>query len=482
MALQCAMAEPVYTVRTELGGSLPASRGECLLSLCHVSDAHVIDAASPARAEWIELLGDDPKWKPLLHMHRPYEMLTHWVLHAHVQRLHRDPAAPLSGRPYDLLISTGDNIDNAQRNELDTFLTLLSGGATHLPAHGGAQDPQAWPSQELGGGPWPFWCPEPDVPCAWKNMGYPAVQGLVSRASESLHSPGLPFPWTSVPGNHDVMRQGTAWSNAALEAIATGSAKTLRQPDGFDPRDPLTLFVDRPELFSMGRTRSITPDPARGMVDMRAWLAAHVLHGARGFTQGHVDAGRADAVIDTEHVRILLLDTNHPAGDYQGSVGAAQLAWLEEQLIDVERESGRLALLASHHGSPSLVNTRGDDPERRHAQALEAVLHRHPCVLAWLVGHRHVHHVIAHPSPRGVGGFWEIATASLIDWPAQTRAIELMRHADGTVEIVCTLQDHGAEEGSLAHLHAQLAHRFAGPAAHAMQGTARDGSVRLVRP
>ena len=117
------------------------------------------------------------------------------------------------------------------------------------------------------------------------------------------------------------------------------------------------------------------------------------------------------------------------------------------------------------------------------AEALTAVAHRHPCVVAWLVGHRHLHRVMAHPHPTGLNsGFWEITTASLIDWPVQTRAVEILRHSDGQLEIVCTLQDHQAEAGSLAALHKDLTLRFAGDRAGFMQGEAGDGNVRLLLP
>ena len=468
-----------YLPRTDLGGNAPSSQGQALLRLVHLSDAHVIDSVSPARCEWIELLAADPYWKPLLHMHRPYEALTHWVLAAHVERLRRNPLAPWSQQAFDLAISTGDNIDNAQANELQTFVKTMGGGRTSLSAYGGVHEA----GHELGAAAWPFWCPDANVPDLWKGQGYPVVPGFVARASAELQSEGLGFAWTSVPGNHDVMRQGTARPNAAIEAIAVGDHKALAGAPGFRPADPLGLFVDHPEAFSDGAGRRISASPQRRAVDLREWMAAHMQHGAAGFGQAQLRSGRADTVIDTEHVRIILLDTNHPAGDYQGSIGAAQIDWLEQRLAEVEQEPGRLAVLASHHGSASLVNTRGDDPERLLAQALTDAAHRHPCVVAWLVGHRHLHRVMPHPHPAGKGGgFWEITTASLIDWPSQTRAVEIMRHGDGTLELVCTLLDHAGETGSLAALHRDLAHRFAGEAAFHMQGDPGDGNVRLLLP
>jgi metallophosphoesterase (TIGR03767 family) len=473
------LSQPSHGLRSDLGGTLPTGQGEVLLSLLHLSDAHVMDTVSPARCEWIELLAEDPYWAGLLHMHRPYEALTHWALAAHVESLRRKPLAPWSQQAFDLALCTGDNIDNAQVNELQAFVKILGGGRTALSALGGVHEP----GHELGAGGWPFWCPEAAVPDLWKPQGYPVVQDFVARASAEVYSAGLGFAWASVPGNHDVMRQGTALPNPAVEAIAVGDRKSLAGPVGFRPRDPQALYVQHPEQFSKGVERQIAGSAQRRAVDLREWLAAHMQAGAAGFGQPQLRAGHADTVIDTAHVRVILLDTNHPAGDYQGSIGAAQIEWLEARLAEVERQPGRIAILASHHGSVSLVNTLGADPERLLAQSLTDAVHRHPCVVAWLVGHRHLHRVTAHPHPSGLGrGFWEITTASLIDWPSQTRAVEFLRHSDGQLEIVCTLLDHHAAPHSLASLHADLARRFAGRAAAHMQGEAGDGNVRLLLP
>jgi len=463
-----------HTLRTDLGGVPPHRRGGSLLSLFVLSDVQVMDTLSPARCEWVELLAEEPKWQPLLHMHRPYETLTHWALAAHVERVRRQPVAPWSGRPYDLALSLGDNIDNAQANELDAFLVIVAGGHTQLSAWGGVHDA----SQANDASPWPYWCPDAAVDDLWKRQGYPAIPDFLARASAEVVSHGLGFAWASVPGNHDLMRQGTALPEPGIERIAVGNRKLLLRPDGFDPADPLTLFVDEPAAFSRGGTRLITALASRRAVSKQEWIAAHVAHGAAGCNDHHATLGRTDTVIDTEHARIVLLDTNHPAGDYQGSIGAEQLEWLEQQLAEVDRQPGRICVLASHHGSVSLTNTRGNAPQRHHAQALTALLHRHPSLVAWLVGHRHLHEIKPHAGPQG--GFWEISTGSLIDWPSQTRAVEFMRHGDGQVEIVCTLQDHGALPGSMAHWHHTLARRFAGAHIDRMQGMPGDGDVRLL--
>jgi hypothetical protein len=215
---------------------------------------------------------------------------------------------------------------------------------------------------------------------------------------------------------------------------------------------------------------------------MQEWFAAHVATGAVGDDATRVrdtGSGCGDKIIDVADARIVVLDTNHPDGDYQGSIGVRQLAWLHERLTEVEQDPGRVAVLVSHHGADSLVNDRGHDPERRLAGALTDVVHRHPCVVAWLVGHRHINRIEARPGAGG--GFWEITTASVIDWPSQTRAVEIVRHTDGTIELVCTLLDHHDAPDGLATLHSDLAHRFTTTGvATRMAGRDGDGNVRLL--
>ncbi len=417
-------------------------------------------------------------------MHRPYEALTHWALAAHVEAIHRDPTAPWTGGTYDLALSTGDNIDNAQRNELDAYLAIMAGGQTRLSPRGGAQDPAGGLGTDATPvSPWPFWCPEPGVADAWKPLGYPAVEAWLERVEAPVTSPGVGIPWASLPGNHDVMRQGTSLPNERLERIAIGSSKSLQPAPGFLPDDPQSLFVDEPELFSCGPMRPVEAEPDRRAIDLREWFVAHAAAGAVGDDVEHVrdgGAGCGDKVIDVGDVRIVVLDTNHPDGDYQGSVGISQLAWLDDRLAEVDAQLGRYAIIASHHGSASLDNVRGGRHDRVLGDSLLDVVHRHPCAIAWLVGHRHIHRV--EPRPGAGGGFWEISTGSIIDWPSQVRALEVVEHADGSLEIVTTLLDHVAPTGSLAALHRDVARRFAGARTAAMEGAPSDGSTRLALP
>jgi hypothetical protein len=70
-----------------------------------------------------------------------------------------------------------------------------------------------------------------------------------------------------------------------------------------------------------------------------------------------------------------------------------------------------------------------------------ALLLDHPCVVAWVNGHSHQNRVWARPRDGG-GGLWEINTAAHIDWPCQSRIIEIADNRDGTLSVFTTVVDH----------------------------------------
>jgi hypothetical protein len=77
--------------------------------------------------------------------------------------------------------------------------------------------------------------------------------------------------------------------------------------------------------------------------------------------------------------------------------------------------------------------------------AVVAELLKHPNVVAWVNGHTHSNRILAHRRRSGgrvVGGFWEINTASHIDWPQQGRIVEIADNRDGTLSIFATMVDH----------------------------------------
>ncbi len=479
-----------YQLRDDFGGDpLGLSRGsQVLLRLLHLTDLHVMDAGSPARLDWVEARSNDLKWHPLLHMARPHDTLATWGTAAFMR------AIAENGHEFaDLAIVTGDNIDNSQRNELNAYLALFDGGSFGFKYEG----PQraSWATNDHvftheGDGLWPFWIPEPsDVVDRWTALrGFPKLPALLDATSSLAHCEGINMDWLGVLGNHDVMRQGTVFTTPAIETVATGAWRALGAPTGFDPDDPKRAYLENPGIFTEGQPRfQVSQVASRRSIDKAEFIRAHIDSGNHGFSE----IGSGDYITDTEHVRIIVLETNHPTGHYQGSVGQAQLDWLDQRLVEAK---DRPVVVASHHGAVSLDNTYGnaDPTDRRLGVELETVLLRYGNVVAWLVGHRHVHRIRPVQNPHdGLPGFWEITTSSVIDWPCQIRSVEIVKATDGSIGIRTEVLDHDdlgthherLDETGLAAWHREVAYNAdrADGQRH-RDGHPTDRNVFLARP
>ncbi len=109
-------------------------------------------------------------------------------------------------------------------------------------------------------------------------------------------------------------------------------------------------------------------------------------------------------------------------------------------------------------------------------------------MVLWLNGHTHLNSVRRRVHPDNpVRGFWEVTTCAVIDWPCQTRLVELVDRGS-CLSIVCTMVDHDTptvppalETGDdLASLHRELAANvpFRGARSGAA-GTPADRNVDL---
>jgi hypothetical protein len=177
--LRTGAGEPLR-VRSELGP--PAANTGTLATIAHVTDAHVLDAESPARVTFLDRLGP-----PFQSTFRPQETLTAQVLAGALLAVeHLSPDAVIQG---------GDLIDNDQANELALALGVLRGGRVRPgsghPGYFGVQSPF---------NPDPFYY-RPDLDA-------PRHPGLLQRATRPFLTPGLRAPWYPVLGDHDILVAG----------------------------------------------------------------------------------------------------------------------------------------------------------------------------------------------------------------------------------------------------------------------------------
>ncbi|HCB06332.1 MAG TPA: TIGR03767 family metallophosphoesterase, partial [Nocardioides bacterium] len=403
---------------------------------------------------------------PFQSSYRAHEMLSTQVAEATIRAMRRVGRGPVTGLPLAFSITTGDNVDNTQYNELRWQIDLLDGKRI-VPDSGdptkyeGVSDQAVYDVR--------YWHPDgpppgqaADLPTA--NFGFPRMPGLLDACRRPFHARGIGMPWMSVFGNHDGLLQGNVPANPLVSPVTTGNTKIYDLPPNTDivtlagwllkgdPRGLQTLFG--------GPTRPVTADPNRRPLSRMETIAEHFNstgkpHG-HGYSAWNLATGNAYYTFTKGRVRGIALDTVNPFGGAEGSIDETQLAWLTQKLKAGSRhyldESGRvvrggkhdrLFVIFSHHTIDSMDNDAGTG--RVLGPQVRDLLLRFPNVVLWVNGHTHRNQVIAHKrkkSAKAPGGFWEVNTASHIDWPQQARTVELVDNRDGTLSIFATMVDH----------------------------------------
>jgi 3',5'-cyclic AMP phosphodiesterase CpdA len=426
--------------RTELGPARPASG--VIATLAHVTDAHVLDASSPARVPFLDRLG-----APFESTFRPQETLTAQVLGGAMR-------AVRALRP-DAVIQGGDLIDNDQHNELVLALAALRGGVVRP---GSGRD--GYYGVQLASDPDPFYY-RPDLDA-------PRHPGLLTQAVRPFVSPGAGAPVYPVLGDHDILVAGEIVPTPETRSLALGDEALWELPPGLSlppgtslaaggspDGPPLPGLVDQFLAQALAGAKVRVPaDPRRremGAGEVIASLRA----GATGSLDYHVDLG--------PDLRVIVLDLARRAGGSGGLVRPDQPGWLASQLAG----SGRRWVIAVSH--QPLESSEG-------GEALLALLDAHPRVIAALSGHTHRNSI----QPRS--GYWLINTASLIDYPQQARALRVVRTAGGGVAIQTWMLDH-TSSGDLGTISRQLAYLDAqGGRPQGFAGTALDRNVTLYLP
>ncbi|HEY4377771.1 MAG TPA: TIGR03767 family metallophosphoesterase, partial [Acidimicrobiales bacterium] len=330
------------------------------------------------------------------------------------------------------------------------------------------------------------WAWHPDHPAKdhYGRVGFPELPGFLDAAVQPFHPVGLDVPWLAVMGNHDSVFQGSFGPMPGLRFdkmgdLLVGASRKVTGVAGLvRALAHATVRGTDPARWDRGRrgpgTIRVTADPAaRRRLDRREYVQALLDDrdgpgpAGHGFTPANAEDGTAWwSRPHGERIQLIGLDTcNHTRGS-EGSLSEAHWQWLDAELRRhhtswrdgqgrwQEGEGpDRLCILFSHHNSSSMTSTTSDDhfPGHRYqGPELVALLHRFPNVVAWVNGHSHEHSIDAHPRPADMAGpgsgagFWEINTASCIDFGQQSRTVELVDNADGTLSFFTTVLDHGA--------------------------------------
>lgn len=433
--------------RTELGPAAPLGRR--LATIGHLTDAHVMDAESPARVPFLSQLG-----QPFNSTFRPQEALTAQVMDGAVRAV--EALGP------DAVIQGGDLIDNAQENELIRGLALLAGG----PVDPGSGARRYHGVQEAGDADPFYYRPDIDAP------RYP---GLLAAATRRFRAAGLRAPWYPVLGDHDLLVQGILAPTALTDRVARGGRAVWRLPSGLKaPPGAEGLAAAAPDGL---------PDPGLFEPLIRQLLSAPGVEVPADPRRRELSAGTVVAqlrqaaslpgrgpLLDYAFdigpgLRVVVLDLVRRGGGSDGLVHGGQSAWLAGQL---ERAGDRWVLVVTHQPLTNSVGGAG----------LLALLDRHPRVVAALSGHTHENSIEPRRGPGG--GYWLISTASLIDYPQQARALRLYETAGGGVALQTWMLDH--VPGELGDISRELSYLDAqGGRPQGFAGGPRDRDVTLFK-
>jgi len=464
-------------------------RRQSLVSFVHLTDMHITDSQSPLRLPYVRRFG--PAFKTAF---RNHEILSLHVADSMVQRLNSLTGGPATGSPFALAIHTGDNGDSRHVIELENYVAVLDGGQVNANTSGegyiGVQDDFYVPDDPTIYDQ--YYHPDPPPagvePDSFKREhGYPEYPGLLEAATRDFQATGLELPWYSAYGNHDSTVYGNfttygyaldgLWNPLATGTIpGQGSQMLLDLPSDMELGDFLgCLTAPTPDctsqIFETAPKRSVPANPDRTLYSIDDFLSIHLdspsLPGptGHGFTDQNVQDQTLYYTLDLAPGIVgIVLDTVNPSGGPDGALDSTQFAWLEAQLkehnsryIDGDSvvETGnedKLIVLFSHHNLSTMnndaVQPEDPNPDKVLADSIEDLVFNYPNVILWVNGHSHVNRVWSHSSLDKAAvlptGFWEVNTASHIDYPQQARSLEIVDNQDGTLSIFAILIDHAA--------------------------------------
>lgn len=498
LALQparCAnMVDETYLRRTDLvAGSRPEGAA-LLLRFVHITDAHIIDDDGQAVIGASELDPLIDLFESAMRLQEEYSDEALNAMIAGVNACHK-------AYPAAFAIVTGDSADITTLAETRRFIDNLDGRFDAMSAFEAACRADLPPGTDeavaqslctrfTGRGVADTQTPDPDPESllikalATRTLLQTlatetaattgrAADGSIDPARQTVtRAPGLPqvlrchhadpgcanqalaMPYLVAFGNHDGYLRGTVPLVLGVNAVASlfGRRYLLEQQD-FIAEFFFTAANPGPIGHGFQYADAIRRNDANGRND-----------GYYAFDTGD---GRfrmivLNTIIDGSDPRLPSELLRNPFALSDGGIDAAQFAWLQAELA-AAYAAEKLVVIFSHHPDASFAEFGSFAalvPIEVTAARLDAELARWPNVIAWVAGHTHRHRIRAFVVDGGSGsnglvttnvdcvqpgactGFWQIETASLIDFPQQQRLIEIFANGDGTGSIRASVLTH----------------------------------------
>ena len=277
----------------------------------------------------------------------------------------------------------------------------------------------------------------------------PELVGFLSEMNQ------LDCPWFQVVGNHDCLGLGNI-PPTMLENFT--DLDFLNKQEFIQKHFPIKNHPQSGAAFgSQAKGFDFNTVPNGNLSAVRGYYAFTAIPPVSGVGGRSTQPG----------IRFYVLETSRAAGKALGHVGPDQLRWLKKEL---EEHPRFLSIVVSHHpighieeGGEDLLNLLLDQSQ----------------VVALLCGHDHRHCIRAFSNELRPGsGFWQIQTASLIDYPQQGRILEIFDRGNGTGAIRTFVFNQQAK-GQLGE-NARASFRSAAEETFDGSGSAQDRNVELL--
>ena len=406
LKLLAAITAPV--LRDELGivpneAAATGFRAE-LLNIAQVSDVHITNVEGPLRLENLKWLGVKDANLDLLDsvidsVKRDQSDLSCQTWDEVIRSInsHHEQS------PMDFVISTGDHTDTDTEEELTLFVEIADG----------IKSPTFESLEESG-----------------------AIR-------EDFTPEGLRVPWYATIGNHDVEYIGTFNSQGLLFGILAPL---------FGALPLMKKLSSKNETIEKYSTSNESPGPYWHGFDNQPYQNYRDWQGYYSFSP-------------KPYIHCIVLNTANfnsydpavsglwsweelPRETFSlGVLDKTQYEWMVQEIED---NQDKLCLIFSHHsaapedgsGKTSFMDPMSDIK----AAKFRKTLCQYPNVIAHINGHSHVNAITPVKAVDGAGGYWNINTCAIIEWPMEWRNISVRDNGDGTGSLVCRMIRHGNSE------------------------------------
>ena len=440
-----------------------------LLTFFTISDVHIADKESPARAENSGYLYPAPLiTNPITGASQPagnsscYSgilLYTTHVLDAAVQTIN----ALHAQTPFDFGIGLGDACDSTQYNELRWYIDVIDGRKI--------------------------------APSSGRHIGANSPDYNYQRAYQAA---GLnkSIKWYQAVGNHDQFWMGsTLWTNKLRNTVVGSKVLDLGaivlQPPYYITPDWNQILnstgfymgvVDGATQYGTiihagpdtGSVPKVPADPNRHALSIQAWMSEFLNTTSKpvghGFTPQMIEQGFACYHFFPKAnlpVKVIVLDDTDKTGGAFGALDKKRYNWLINEL-EAGQKADQLMIICAHipvhpygQKNPSIpieepyeYLTIWNDPNSSECVSeLELIntLHNYPNFILWIAGHVHRNAITPQPygDPADGIGFWEVETPSLRDYPQQFRCFQIVRNSDNNISIFVHSVDPAANPAPL---------------------------------